>query len=463
MNLKFKPQFLHSQETGSGAGAGAGAQDRAAENALIEKIKTTVAEQVRSLNDSEDTKKKIETIFNKSLENLSEEQLRKFEEKSKVKESVTELATKLEKLEQRMANAQRFGNLNVNENVLKQVLEARFSEIENVLAARSDKNEFQLTVNRAAEIITTDNIVDLTDVDKDALDSLTITSFVPKRRPNSYIFDIADHTTSASLQKSKTWLSEGDEEGAFAIVEEGGLKPLVSVGLVKNASEAKKVAGRTVYTDEVAKFKKEYYNIIRRLINDKLLRDYRKQLTIALVAAASPYASSALDGQYTNPTDFHAIAAVAAQIESLDFIPDTLVINPQDKWRIGMAQNDNGSFYLNIPIASPDGMPTLLGFNVITSNEIEVGKFILGESGLWKIEDEAITVKIGYGVEQTKDANGFVKDVQHDLDHNRFRVISEMWFHSYIDSAHEGSFVYGDFAAIKELLTKEEDAPVVEG
>src|SRR5690606_17760038 len=167
----------------------------------------------------------------------------------------------------------------------------------------------------------------------------------------------------------KIWLEEGSEEGAFAVVAEGGLKPLVSTSLVRNYSTVRKVAGKYVVTEEFAKFRRNAYNIIQRIIQQKMLRDKAGILTTSLLGDAASYVSSALDGQYPaeQVTDYHAIAAVAAQIEALGFVPDMLILNPEDKWRIGMLQGSNGQFFLNIPSIDPTGAPRLMGFQVRTS------------------------------------------------------------------------------------------------
>jgi hypothetical protein len=191
----------------------------------------------------------------------------------------------------------------------------------------------------------------------------------------------------------------------------------------------------------------------------KMQRDYAAKLTASLIAAAAPYVSSALDDQYPAAmvTDYHAIAAVAAQIGALNFVPNVLVLNPQDKWRIGMSQGTDGHFYLSIPTTDPAGVTRLMGFRVVESNKMAVGSFILGESGLWEIEDESVTVRVGYGVEVIKDGEGNVTDVESDVDHNRFRVIVETFAHSYIDTNNVGSFVLAQFAVVKAAVT----APVI--
>lgn len=454
MKKNFRPVFLNSPEGEGGGGGGT----LSAEDKIVTSLKNKIAEEVRSLSKSDDYKKVIETIFNDQiLANMDATQLRGYADNdTKLKADILELSSKIEKIEQRgLGVVPKL--VGASGSVIKEALNTRFADMEAVLKARSEAKEFVLNV-RAGVLMTTENVVEAADeIPEDLIDSYSISAFVEKRRDREYIFDIADRTTVGSLVKYKTWLSEGDEEGAFAIVQEGGLKEKVSAGLKRNISEAEKIAGKSVYNDEVPKFKKEAYQIIRRLINDKLMRDFQSILTARLVAAAAPYVASALDDQYESPTDYHAIAAVAAQIEALNFYPDILVLNPQDKWRIGMSQDTTGAFYLSVPTVSPEGEQRILGFRVITSNKIPVGKFILGEAKLWKIEDETITIKIGYGIENiygdVTDPTKVTK-VEHDLDHNRFRIIAETWFHSYIDSLHTGSFVYGDFAVIKEAVKK---------
>lgn len=455
MNRNFNSKFLTPHPDGGGGAPPV--IEKSAENAIIEKLKTVVAEQVRSANGSEEQKTLLKSIFENMLGGMTQDQLRaSAEDQVKLKQDIADMASKFEKMSQRNNNGGGSKLVKSGAEVLAKHVNDNFEAIEQMLNLRNSQVDYNINL-RAAEIVTTTNAVDLSGLTVEDLSNATsITGFVEKRKPREYIFDIADRTTVPSISKTKTWTSEGTTEGEFTLVGESELKPMVSASLVENKSVAQKVAGHTVYTDEVAKFKREAYLLIRRLINDKLLRDYQNILTTGLYAAAAQYVGSALDGQYPNPTDFHAIAAVAAQIEALDFNPDILILNPQDKWRIGMSQNENGSFYMAIPASSPDTAPTMLGFRVITSNKIPVGNFLLGESGLWKIEDESVTIKIGYGITQVmNEAGTAIIRVEDDLTYNRFRVISEMFFHSYIDPLHTGSFVVGNFDVIKDLLTSE--------
>lgn len=341
----------------------------------------------------------------------------------------------------------------------KQWLGSIMPEIEKVFKSGEGVRVFASDeARKAAVIMTSENVVDYTGIPTDTIDSFSLGAFVEKRRPREYVFDLAHTTTVAEVEKYKVWEEEGTEQGAFAIVAQGALKPLVSTTLVKNYSTARKIAGKYVVTEEFTKWRKNAYNIIQRLIQQKMLRDYAAVLTTSLLADAAPYVSSALDGEYSvdKVTDYHAIAAVAAQIEALDFMPDMLILNPQDKWRIGMAQDANGQFFLQVPFTSPTGQTKILGFDVRTSNRVTVGNFLLGESGLWEIEQEPIKIRVGFGATITGGADnggGDVTNVTMDFDNNRFRVIVETYFHNYIATNNDGSFVYANFDVVKALVT----------
>lgn len=416
--------------------------------ALLNKIKDTVKTECETQGFKKETD--INAMIQQALSGLDVEALKKFKI-DEIQTSVRNVASAIDKINQARASQTADGK---KVNALKEVF--KNEKFLNRVQQLWDRKEgvISLDAKQAADIMTTATAVDYGSVTipEDILESFSVDTLARKRFPREYIYDVASRRTVPKITEYKTWLEEGDIEGAFAIVAEGGLKPLVSAELVRNISKYRKVAGKRVYTEEFAKFRQEVYNIIEDILNDKLLRDYADILTVDLLTWAGAYVSSALDAQFDEPTDYHAIAAAAAQIEALNFVPDLLVLNPQDKWRIGMQQGTDGHFFINIPMINPSGQVQMLGFRVVTSNKITAGTFLLGESGLYKIEDEPITVRLGYGVTITKDGAN-VTDVQSDVDHNRFRIIAELFFHDYVATNHTGAFVEGDFDDIKTALT----------
>lgn len=443
---RFAPRFISRRFPVEGAAAYVEDGEEAAKKlALMTEIKKQVGSEIETR--GYQNKEAIEGLITNALNGLKLDALRAFDAKATT-DAVKKIAGDLEKLQQRALNTPD----SPAGNPMKELIEKNWDKISFALRNKGSQNVVLNT--RAAVIMDTTNVIDEGDIPNNILESFSVDSFIKKRRPSEYIFDVADRATVAEITEYKTWLEEGGEEGAFALVEQGAVKPLVSKSLVRNVSQYRKIAGKYVITEELEKFRKNALRILQQLFTDQLIRNYAAILTTDLIAKAAAYVGTALDGQYAANvvTDYHAIGAVAAQIESVDFNPDVLVINPQDKWRIGLSANSQGSFYMNIPMMNPSGEVTMMGFRLVTSNRITVGNFILGEGKLFKIEDEPVTIRIGYGIDVTKTGEN-VTDVSSDFDNNRQRVIAETFFHDYIGTNHAGSFVYASFADVKTALT----------
>lgn len=259
-----------------------------------------------------------------------------------------------------------------------------------------------------------------------------------KRRGRQYIHDIANVTVVDEVPETYTYTEEGDEDGAIAIVSENGLKPQVHLKLIRNQVNAKKAAGVIVVTEELMKWRSRVWAAIQRLFTDKVWRDYEKLLTTDMITNATGYVGTPLDDTIESPTDFEAVIAAILQLETLNFHPDVLVLNPADKWRLSMTETKNGTFIL--PYIQNGGEFGLLGLRTIVTTEIEAGTFILGESSTWFIEEEAPQLRTGL--------------VNDDLIHNRMTIVGEIFFLSYVPSNNAGSFIKAKFTDIKEALKK---------
>lgn len=351
----------------------------------------------------------------------------------------------LRKMGEEIAELKKNDNQPTRTKTLQDHIEEKWAEIEKIM---KNKSGFVDITMKAAVVMSTANTIDVSGLNADNLGAEKIADrgLVLQRRNREYIFDIADRQIVADLPEVIRWDEEGDEEGAFAIVAEGALKPLVSLSLVRNESEKKKAAGKIVVTEELMKFRPRLYSRIRTLFDRKVTRDYENILTTSLVTAAASYVGTDLDGTIDEPNDYHAIGAVAAQLETLEFAPDVLIINPQDKWRIALTTDSNGQFMTNLPITGANGQVQFMSFRVVTTNKIAAGTAILGEGNAWKIEQENVTMRIGYGVTM----NG--STAESDFDHNRIRIIGELYFHEYISTIDAGSFVEFEFDTVKLAL-----------
>lgn len=448
MNKLFIARMQRSPE-------GAGGNGNTEMAVLLQKINENVNTELekRGYQGKDD----VEKLMNAALSGLNIEQLRSFDPET-IKTSLKNVAGELEKVKQI-----RTGEMAVNVNVMRSAIDAIMtpaegesaSQLELLMRSKGKSGPKEITLNlRAAATMTTDNTINENNFPLEMIESVSLIDLVvKKRRGEQYIFDIADRTVVAEIDQYTSWLEEGTEQGAFAIVAEGAVKPLLSTALVRNFAEAKKVAGKMVITEEFAKWRPKAWAAIQSLLRDKIQRDYAALLTIDLQAQSASYVGTTLDDTIVAPTDYDAIGAVAAQIETLNFIPDILILHPQDKWRLALEKDSEGRYYMMIPMVDPNGVVRMMGFRVITSTYQTPGTFTLGESGLFKIEEEALTIRLGYGIDVTT-ANGNVTAVTSDFDNNRMRLIIETFFKDWIATNHIGSFVTATFAAVKAALLK---------
>ncbi len=266
--------------------------------------------------------------------------------------------------------------------------------------------------------------------------------FYYTRRPKQYIRDVAAVRRVRRVPTTLEFWEEGAENGAFAIVAENGLKPMVSVSLVLNQAKKQKAAGMTTLTQEVIMDSDELALNLERLFVDKLWRDYENELTEALIANASAYAATSLDGTIENPNDFDAISAAALQVASLNFNPTDLILNTADAYAMSLIKDDSGRYIL--PIVTEGGQLTIRSLRVTVTNKLPQGEFLVGEYGTWKVREGEAIIRSGLN--------------EDDFQHNRMSFIGEIFFTSYIPTNHTGSWVKVNFATIKEALKKTAEA-----
>jgi hypothetical protein len=447
----------------SDAPEGGSGDDDPEKKALLEKVQNTVKQEIEARKYADSPA--VEAIVKRMIDGLPLDALKAYDaDKQKLETSIRNVAGEIEKVKNiRIADTpanQDMMRRAVEDLWLKRKLigdEERPSELEILMRKKGERAEIVLNM-RAAATMTTANTADENGFPLEMIESVNlIDEVVKKRRGNQYVFQVADRTTVDELEQYTSWLEEGNEQGAFAIVAEGAVKPLVSTSLVRNFTKAKKVAGKMVVTEEFTKFRKRIWAAIQGLLRDKLIRDYAALLVVDLQAQAATYVGTSLDDTIVAPNDFDAIGAVAAQIETLNFSPDMIVIHPQDKWRLALQTDGEGRYYMLLPMVGPDGQTRIMGFLVVTSTYQTLGSFTLGESGLFKIEDETITVRLGYGIDTTTavvSGTTVVTGVASDFDTNKLRLIVETWYKSWIPTSFAGSFVTATFNSVKAALLK---------
>ncbi len=245
-------------------------------------------------------------------------------------------------------------------------------------------------------------------------------------------------STSSPLIK---WANRVGKEGGAAFIAEGTLKPLMDWAYEEGESTAKKVAVRSKVSTEMlsdfAYMESEINTMLRESlmeeIDTKLLTGSAANEPKGILTDAASYTATALDGTVKTPNYADAIRAAILQLRLLNYTPDVVFINPEDKASIDLTKDGNGRYMA-------DELRTVIGgLTIVETTRITAGKFLLMDSSRWYVR----TLE-GFRLEY-----GWEND---DFSKNLVSVIAEMRLHSYQNSIDAGSIVYGDFATILTAL-----------
>lgn len=433
---RFGARMMYDANPGGGGGAETPEQ-------FLQRVKDSVTNVMQERGFQ--TQENVSTLINKALEGLDLVQLRELKPEE-LNTTIRTLASEVEKIKNRATVE---AAITPSERFMKQ-----FQDRQADIQAIFTQQRGSITLfDRAPVVMTTGNVMApgaSGNVPQGALDSMRFEDFVPKRYAREFIDDIASVSTTSFTDDYVSWPEEGSTEGAFAIVAEGGLKPLVSKTLVRNWVRNQKVAGKYVVTEEFERFYARLLDIIQQLMRDQLYRDYSALVTAAMTAAAVPYTGTALDGTIATPNDYDAVAALIAQANALEFVPDVIAMNSTTSWRFRLTKDGEGRYIF--PVVMANGETNIFGLRLVISNRIANDIVYVAESGLFKIERTNVIAKVGYGITVTNPTGTAVTDVQSDFDTNKRRFILEMFFRTWLPTNYAGSIVSDDLTTVKAAL-----------
>lgn len=285
------------------------------------------------------------------------------------------------------------------------------------------------TIKAAAITTTTSSITDsVSDASAQRLGDGAITTMM-RGTPWILQFVTTGNTNTAAL----IWYDEIQKEGDFAITAEGALKPLVQYKFERKSTDYSKAAGYTTITEEFDNDYPRLVSTIRNLMQQDCRLEMNSIVLTDMVTNASAYAYNGLDTSITDPDDYAAIGAAIAQLQSLRYSPNVLVLNPADAWRMRLEKGTDGHW-----IAPPftwNGQKYEFG-NVIVDPDVAVGNFFIGDGTVYNVLMKGdIIVRIGY--------------VNDDFIKNQYSMVVEQYFYKYISTARKAGLIYASFAAIK--------------
>ncbi len=343
---------------------------------------------------------------------------------------IRELAGMVDNIE---AKAKR-GLSNSDKYNLKKKLEEKKEEIQR---ARQGGNPWQIEfrAKRAASaLMTTSTVVTGAQAvnNDNVFDDLEIAVI---QYPKNFIIDAINSRQVAKVPQTIRRKEEGTAgKGVPAVTSEGVAKPLVDKTFTWVYDTRKKYAGRIEMTEEMEIDFEQLVMQIITMFEDDVLRAWNNGVLADVIAYASSYTTTSLDGTIADPDIYSVIGAGIAHVQNNEFEPDVIAMNPADVWAMNLTQDKDGNYKYN-PLGS-----NFAGLQPFITNKIEAGKMLIGTKRTIKEQHGSFIVRKGvYGDQFIENESTIVGEV--------FSILS-------MPTISKPSWLYLDIATVKAALEK---------
>lgn len=204
------------------------------------------------------------------------------------------------------------------------------------------------------------------------------------RHPENDILQAIPSVQVAKVPAQVIRVEQATEEGAVAVVLEGGTKPLTSDTFVRTITTRTKYAGRIEWTEEFEMDNELLFDAIIDLFENKVNRAHRDGIIAKMITNATAYTTSVLDGTFVSPDNGLAVIASQSVIQGMYFMPDVVVMNPSDIFAAMFTQDVDGNPQMKPYIVNNNGVYYINGMRVVSSYVIDQGEALVGESRLYR-------------------------------------------------------------------------------
>lgn len=322
----------------------------------------------------------------------------------------------------------------IDQYKLKSLLEAKKDEIK---AARKGGApwEIEFKAKRAASAMmqTTTVVTGATAFNNpNLLDDMEV---VVIQYPKNFILDAIDSRQVSVVPANWKWKEQkAVSDGVPTVVTEGSTKPLTDKSFEWKYATRVKYAGRIEMTEEVEIDFEQLVLDIVSMFQDDVIRVWQDAVIAAIIAWASTYTSTTLDGTLFAPSVYSVIGAGKLWIQDQNHQPDVVIMNPGDAAE---------AIYLQTSTGEQQFIPEALQFGGLTpflSNKITAGKILIGTKSLVKEQHGNFIIRKGtYGTQ-------FIE--------NESTIVGEIFSILKLPTLSKLGWVYLDIATVKAALKK---------
>lgn len=229
------------------------------------------------------------------------------------------------------------------------------------------------------------------------------------------------------------WVNETSVEGAPTQVQEGAPKPMWNTRFKVEMSEAKKTAAMSTITEEFDQDLPGFTTIVQRLLTETVGRKWDDDVYTAVIAAATAYTMTGLNGKVDDANLYDVLRAMLAQVGKNNFNATFLGINPVTSALVEMQKSATDRLYLLPPFLQR------LQSIMREGNKAAEGYALVGDISQFNVDVyKDMVLKIGYNLD--------------DFQRNQFSVIAEVRYHDYISTNRKPALVYDELARILALI-----------
>lgn len=232
------------------------------------------------------------------------------------------------------------------------------------------------------------------------------------------------------------WANELDtiQGGASANVAEGTLKPQIQHQFSVETSTAKKAAGWVELTEEFNDDLPQFATRVRRMVQEDVERAWDDQIQADIIAAAPAYSLSGLAGKIAAANYWDALLAMLAQPGFFNFIPNTAAMNYLTDVLVQTEKNANDTYLLP---AFANRIQQMQAF----ANKITTGNALVGDLKQYHVDIyKDFQLKVGW--------------INDELIFNKFAIVGEMRYHSYISTARKKALVFDSLDTVVTAINK---------
>lgn len=414
------------------------------ENALLEKIKTGVAEKFSKLVEENPSFKGLEDLKKQVGEAASKADLQK------AIDAIEEVGLKLK------AISEDAGKKNVQKSFAAQVYDGlvALKAAEKLAGLKERKNgSFESFTVKAAGTMTTANV---DAVGTNSL-SMLLNQFEPGITPipRSQPFFAQLLNIGRTTGNTVSYAEMKNPDGGAGMTGEGSAKTQADFDIVEAKADVKKVTAYIKTSKEAlddisalqAEINSELITLVKNKLDVQLLTgDGTGNNLTGVITAATAYSAGSFAGTIDSANKFDALATAVSQVlnaevvsgEPAGFVPTYIVMNSADMVGLKLTKDSTGNYIF--PISMP-GVSEVINVPIIANPRMTADKFLVGDFTKAQLRiREDVNIQIGY------ENDDFTK--------NLVTILAEMRAAAFVKSNHAKAFVYGDFSdAIAALET----------